>query len=205
MIEIELKYALLSGISSKLLERLCDMEHTATVNNTDTYYDTPAFDLLQQAVFVRIRNNRFLQFKFNESEHKVHGQITEHSFPLSTEQSFIEKVNVLFAQFLARWIPTSSILSAIAINGLIELARIENRREEYFHDDIIVSVDHVKDLGDFLEVETQCPEGTDTSHALEKLQAFVATLDLQQIHTGYVELWLRIHNPQAYHLARYQL
>src|SRR5258707_12343169 len=68
-----------------------------------------------------------------------------------------------------------------------------------------LSIDHVEGLGDFLEVEMQCEEDADTSEALALLHKFIAGLDLQHIKVGYVELWLRIHNPQAYQLGKYRL
>lgn len=73
------------------------------------------------------------------------------------------------------------------------------------NDDMLLCVDHVEGLGDFLEVEIQCEEETDTSQALSRLQYFIADLALQPLPVGYVELWLRLHHPQIYQQGKYQL
>src|SRR5260370_1332684 len=55
------------------------------------------------------------------------------------------------------------------------------------------------------QLEFKVNEHAETSEALALLQKFIAGLDLQHIKVGYVELWLRIHNPQAYQLGKYRL
>lgn len=181
------------------------MQFAGTVQNSDIYYDTPEFALLKQAVFVRVRNNAQLDFKFDERLVKEHGQSTERTFPLFPSPSMAEKMHALFARYLPDWQVTSSVETAISENGLIELARIENRRDAYAGNEVYVSIDHVAGLGDFLEVETQSEEGIDTSKAIARLQDFVADLHVQHLNIGYVELWLLEHNPRAYALGQYHL
>lgn len=205
MIEVELKCKLSSELLPKLQEKLQTMQFDGSMHNRDVYYDTPEFDLLRQAVFFRVRNNRQLDFKFNEQVHKEHGQSTERTFPLELDSQQVIKMNLLFARFLPRWQNESSVEAAIGKNGLVELAHIDNRRESYSKDGIYVSVDHVEGLGDFLEVETHAEEGSDTSEAQARLQAFVADLQIEHIKVGYVELWLLQHNPQAYEAGQYHL
>lgn len=181
------------------------MRFAGTVHNRDIYYDTSEFALLKQAVFVRVRNNTQLDFKFNEKLVKEHGQSTERTFTLFPNPAMTEKMNALFARFLPDWQVTASVETAIKENGLIELARIENRRDAYSRNEVYVSIDHVTGLGDFLEVETNSAEGTDTGKAVTRLQNFVADLHVQHINVGYVELWLLEHNPRAYALGQYHL
>lgn len=181
------------------------MQFAGTVHNRDIYYDTPEFDLLKQAVFVRVRNNEQLECKFNEKLVKEHGQSTERKFPLFPNPAMAEKMNALFAHFLPGWQRATNVETAIKENGLTELACIDNRRDAYFGNDIYVSIDHVAGLGDFLEVETRSDEGTDASRAIARLQDFVADLNVQHINVGYVELWLLEHNPRAYALGQYHL
>ncbi len=57
MIEIELKCALTPHLLEKVQAKTQSMEFKGTVNNRDTYYDTPTWDLLKKAVFVRVRNS----------------------------------------------------------------------------------------------------------------------------------------------------
>jgi len=205
MIEVELKFALPHQARAKLQEKLQSAEFVGTIHNVDIYYDTPAFDLLKQAVFVRIRNSGSLQIKFNEAIEKVHGQVTERTFPLSSYLDHAAEINSLFRKFLPTWSTASSFEEAVRKNKLVELVRINNERAAYLADGIHISVDHVEALGDFLEIEANYEEGSDTSHAVDMLSSFIADLNLQRVKTGYVELWLRIHNPRAYSLGKYQL
>jgi predicted adenylyl cyclase CyaB len=82
---------------------------------------------------------------------------------------------------------------------------INNTRESYADEHIDLSIDHVKGLGDFLEIETQCEEDADTTQAQALLQAFIADLHVEHIKVGYVELWLYKHNPEAYQAGRYHM
>ena len=205
MIEVELKCELFPKSLPKLQERLQHMTFDGTAHNVDRYYDTPRFDLLQQAVFVRVRNDHQLEFKFNEQGETVHRQSTERVFSLFPDPSTREKMNALFTRFLPHWSASSNFSEAVTKNNLAELACINNTREVYVDGAVHLSIDHVEGLGDFLEVEMQCEEDADTSEALALLHKFIAGLDLQHIKVGYVELWLRIHNPQAYQLGKYRL
>ncbi len=114
-------------------------------------------------------------------------------------------MNALFSYFLPTWIATASFEDAVKQNGLIELATIDNTRKEYTGEGIILSIDHVQGLGNFLEIETHAEEDTNTNRAQERLQAFVSDLDVQHIKVGYVELWLYKHNVEAYAAGRYHL
>ena len=205
MIEVELKFALPQGTREKLQEKLQSMEFVGAVHNSDVYYDTAEFDFLRQAAFVRVRNGSLLQIKFNESAEKVHGQVTERTFPLPPRSDQAAEMNSLFRKFLPGWHDASSFEEAVLNNRLIELVHLENEREVYSSNSIYASVDHLESLGDFLEIEADYEEGSDTSSAVDTLLSFIAGLNLQRIKTGYVELWLRIHNPQAYMLGKYLL
>jgi hypothetical protein len=154
---------------------------------------------------VRVRNNRKVEFKFNEDITQEHGQANERTFPVQASPTEIDKMNALFAYFLPSWVAASSIEDAIKKNDLIELTYIDNTREEYVGEQIILSIDHVEGLGDFLEVETQCEEDGDTTLAQARLDAFISDLDVRHIKVGYVELWLYQYHRAAYEVGRYHL
>lgn len=205
MIEVEFKSRLTPPIQRKLQTKLQQMHFERQVHNLDVYYDTSTYHLLQQAVFVRIRNNAQLEFKFNEQVEVEHGQSIERSYPLVPDAAQAVHMHRLFSRFLPLWQPAEPVATAILHNNLAELARIDNQREEYTQEAFFLSLDHVQDLGDFIEVEVRCEEGTDTRRAQEQLQTFVADLGIEHIRVGYVELWLQQYNLVAYHLGRYQL
>lgn len=205
MIEVELKCKLSPELLARLQEKLHEMHFEGTVHNVDVYYDTPQYNLLQQAVFLRVRNGQRVEFKFNEKKDREHGTSTERSFSLTPDADKAAIMNTLFARFLPDWTPTTHVQQAILTNGLVELARIDNRRDAYAGSNIYVSIDHVRELGDFLEVETRGEEGEDSNQAIARLQHFVSALNVQHIKVGYVELWLLAHNPRAYELGHYHL
>ena len=205
LIEIELKCELSPQLLEKVRHKIQGMQFRGTAYNHDIYYDTPNWDLLRQAVFVRIRNSQKIEFKFNEDASPEHKQAFERVFPLQTSSSDLDRLNSLFAYFLPAWTPATSFEDALGKNKLVQLVGINNTREAYADEHIDLSIDHVKGLGDFLEIETQCEEDADTTQAQARLQAFVADLHVQHIKVGYVELWLYKHNPEAYQAGRYHL
>jgi adenylate cyclase class IV len=205
LIEIELKCELSPQLLEKVRQKIQGMEFRGTAYNDDIYYDTPTWDLLRQAVFVRVRNTQKIEFKFNENASQEHKMSIERIFPLHIPSNDLDRLNSLFTHFLPTWTPATSFEDAITKNGLIQLASVNNTRESYANEDIDLNIDHVKGLGDFLEVETQCEEDADTTQAEAILQAFVADLHVEHIKVGYVELWLYKHNPAAYQAGRYHL
>lgn len=178
LIETELKCKLSPELLSKVQTKLQQLRFDGTVHNIDTYYDTSDFALLKQAASVCIRDNKQVDFKFNEKNDKEHGQSTERTFSLPLSAGKAEKMNALFTRFLPCWQSSPTVETAFKENGLIELARIDNRRDAYAGNEVYVSIDHVAGLGDFLEVETHSEEGADTSKAVARLQNFVADLDV---------------------------
>ena len=204
MIEVELKYEVPRESQRRVQEYLRQTISRGVVENRDTYYDTSTFALLQQAVFVRVRNHVQLQFKFNERADKAHAQSHEYAFPMVPDITEAQQINALFRRFLPRWQTVSDVEQAISMNDLLELARIENTREQYVDDEMSISFDHIADLGDFLELEIQGDDNIDTQQALTRLYAIASRLQLPPMRIGYVELWLRRYNMHAYQLGKYR-
>jgi adenylate cyclase class IV len=203
MIEVEGKFVLNTTAWPRLKEHLATMQFMQHVRNRDIYYDTAAFDLLRQAVFVRVRNHLRLEFKFNELTAPSHLQSTEQTFTLQPAVEQVHAMNALFSRFLPQWYPADTVEEALHSNSLIELARIENSRMQYTHDDLVICVDQVEGLGNFVEIELQCEEGSDTSQAQARVQRLAADMAIQRVRMGYVELWLQKHHPYAYRLGKY--
>jgi len=209
MIEVELKFEILPRSWAPLQAKLAAMplvQWLGPIENTDTYYDTANFDCLQQAVFMRIRNRSHLEIKFHEQADPAHTHSTERVFPLDAPPPLVKEMNVLCSRFITGWLKAETIEEAIRANALQEFAHIRNRRTCYAYENLVLSVDRVKGLGDFFEIETHCKEGTETGQAVARLQRFASALafpSLQPVWVGYVELWLRRHLPQIYQLGKY--
>lgn len=205
MIETELKCRLTPDVRRRLGNYLETMRQCGSVHNLDIYYDTASWDLLRRAVFVRIRNQARLEFKFNEQAEQRHVHCTERNFSLAATDVAIEQMNELFTSFLPAWHAATDVATAITSNHLIELARIDNRRAVYTDGLLEVSIDAVEGLGDFLEMEMCCSEEREVERALTTLQKLAHDLQAEHIPVGYVELWLYEHNLPAYQAGRYHL
>lgn len=199
MIEIELKYELesrlklnLNSSSEKIVE--------------DIYYDTSDYKLLKSGNFLRIRNNKSLDFKLNAND-LSHLYCKETNFDLN--DSNIDSIN--------------SILNSLGIDekfnsvkdltsNLKVLAPIKKMRTTYnLEDSIVMSMDEVEDLGYFLEIEYDLDkdEVDDADYyknlLIEALKKYHIYDKLsREVHIGYVELYLKKYNMEAYKLGIYQ-
>jgi len=203
VIEVEMKFELLPTSRPQLEEKLATMQFLGRLENSDTYYDTASFDLLSQAVFVRVRNHQHLEFKFNLEAAPAHIQSTERIFSLMPDLYRTREMNALFSRFLPRWRFADTVEEALHQNSLIELAHIENRRAQYAYENLVICVDEVEGLGEFVEIEMQCEDGSDTHRAVARVQDFAVGFVAPQVSVGYVELWLQKHHPRAYQMGKY--
>src|SRR5260370_13236615 len=146
------------------------------VDDADIYYDTASFDCLQQAVFVRIRNQTYLEIKYHEHADPSHMHSTERVFPLNSRPLLMKEMNVRCSHFIQGWQEAGTIEKAIHLKGLTEFARIHKQRTQYAYENLILCVDSVEGLGDFFEAETHCEEEAKIGQAIAKLQDFVASL-----------------------------
>lgn len=209
MIEVELKFALPADAQTLLRTKVATflVQSLGQVKSVDTYYDTASYDCLQQAVFMRIRNQKHLEIKYHEHADPAHMHATERVFPLDPDLQMMQELNTLCTRFIPKWQEAGTIEEAININGLVAFVCIEKQRTEYAYEDLRLCIDSVKGLGDFFEVETHCEEEKEIGQAIAKIRAFVASLAcsaLRPVEVGYVELWLRSHLPQVYQLGKYQ-
>lgn len=204
MIEVELKFEITPATWPQLEQHLAEMQFVRQVRNSDHYYDTADFRLLSQAVFVRVRNQARLECKFNERAEPAHTHCTERAFSLVPEPEQASQMNALFSRFLPGWRCANTVHEAIAHNGLCVMVHIENHRTQYALEDMIVCVDRVEGLGDYLEIETQCREERETQQALVRLEGMAAGIALRPVRVGYVERWLQKHHPQVYQRGKYQ-
>jgi adenylate cyclase class IV len=211
MIEVELKFEVApqsrAGLEAKLSD-LPGIRWLGQIVNADRYFDTADLACLQQAVFIRIRNNEQLEMKFHDQADPAHTHSTERTFPLKAEPSLMREINALYVRFIPGWHAAETIEEAMRVNDLAEYAHIINRRTQYAYDSMTLSADEVEGLGNFFEVETTCAEGTEVEQSLARLRAFVANLafpSLRPVGTGYVEQWLQRYRPHIAYLKKEHL
>lgn len=211
MIEVELKFQVPAEARAQLQTKLAMLpssKQLEQIHNVDTYYDTANFDCLRQAVFIRIRNQKYLEIKYHEQGiDPTHTHCTEQVFSLSSDPLQVKTLNDLCARFLSQWQAAETIEEAFHANGLQAIVQLSNQRSRYLYEELTLCLDHVEELGDFLEIETICQRESEIRKALASLQEFAAHLTLpalRQVKTGYVELWLCSHLPHLYHMGIYQ-
>lgn len=206
MIEVELKCRLTPASLKRVREKLDTCVFWGQKQNRDCYYDTPTWDLLRQAVFLRVRNETRLEWKFNPEKDPAHHTSIEHVFSLQAEPFPASEMNALFRHFLPAWQDGKDFAELVASGRLVELARIENIRRLYRSpEQLELSLDEVTSLGTFLEIEGTTYTEEEAEMIRQAATTLASELSLVHLPVGYVELWLQEHKPEAYKVGQYQL
>lgn len=201
MIEIELKYKLKNfpKVGFPLLEERTE---------EDIYYDTKNYELLRNGNFLRIRNREKIDFKLSTND-ITHLYCKETRFPFEPFPS--SKIEEVF----------HNLKLDITFNNyeefkekLFVLAPILKKRKTYkINDSITMVLDEVDNLGYFLEIEYDVEqdsiteeEGKEYEEVLKNVleENHLLTEGDKKVTIGYVELYLKEHNIEAYHLGLYQ-
>lgn len=203
MIEIELKLEVENFPNFK------DYQCVKEKHIVDVYYDTSDYKLISTGNFLRNRNNSKVDFKLNLGD-LTHTFCNETSF---NYQGF--KANKSLSKiFKNLGIPYydnfNNFDEFLIVNNLSKLAVIDKNRKEYKIDDLIVSLDDARDIGKFIEIEMDLPDGTEfdkskiTSYMIDKLTSKNLLGSYKKVNIGYVELYLKRHNIEAYNLGLFK-
>lgn len=206
MIELELKYEI---SSSK--ESLKELEVRSNKKQIDIYYDTNNYNLLKKGNFLRLRNNKCLEFKLGGEDDRhlfckeLTFDITLSTFNINDVLEVLQKLNI---NIIAKTI--DELLSNLSI-----LATIEKERTSYnFEDNCTISIDIVRDLGMFLEAEIMIDKDKLTKEdakniedeLLNKLAKYnILNKNDKRVNVGYVELYLLKYNKKAYELGMFKI
>lgn len=201
MIEVELKYKLKSfpKVDFPLIEER---------KEEDLYYDTKDYELLRKGNFLRIRNQEKIDFKLSTND-LTHLYCKETRFSLNPfPTSNIEKV------FHSLNLSISCSNYEEFKEKLIVLAPIRKNRRTYKIDDHITMVlDEIENLGCFLEIEYDVEQDSITKEEGKEYEKILMdvlkknhllTEEDKKVTIGYVELYLKEYNIEAYHLGLYQ-
>lgn len=203
MIEIELKLEV-----DEFLD-FSKYECTKEKHIIDTYYDTVDYKLISTGNFLRNRNNSKIDFKLNIGD-LSHTFCNETSFGYENFKSNkdLEQIfNNLNIKFNRNFNNFNDFLVA---NKFLQLAIIDKKRKEYKVGDLIVCLDDAKNIGKFIEIEMDLPDGSNfdkdtiTSYMIEKLSSLGLLGKYKKINIGYVELYLKKHNMKAYNLGLFK-
>ena len=201
MIEIELKYKLKKypNILFPLVEEK---------NEEDIYYDTKDYTLLKNGNFLRIRNGEKIDFKLSTNDlthlYCKETRFSVHPFPKSDIKSILEQLSVK--------IPCQKMEDLVG--NLSVLAPIIKFRKTYKIDKhISLVLDKITDLGYFLEIEYDVEEDSITKEEANQYQEqlenilkenYLISKEDTKVNIGYVELYLKTHNKEAYNLGIYK-
>lgn len=207
-IEIELRYEVLKPEQLSLF--LATFEKLYQKRDIDIYLDNQHAMLYQKGIFIRIRNNKKLDIKFNRAtldnpDLAMQDYCEEHSFPLPLQENDLSKINELLVSLNLKPMAVASLEHLKNANSFGEHYRIDKIRTSYKHDSFTLCLDEVADLGIFLEIELMA----DTIEALaavkQQMQLLIKGLDLVQLRTGYGTLLLRKKHFEHYLLGRFIL
>lgn len=164
----------------------------------DVYYDTPNYKFFELGVFIRIRNDKKLDVKYNNN-------LVDISHLSCTEYSFDYPLNLQNSQYLSEFFTEIGLLNNNQITNnlfrnfdLNTFVTIDKMRQTFISEDIEVAIDNVKDLGNFIEIEAR---NSATIFVMETAKK----LGLDNLLIGYVELYLRKYAFETYLKGRYLL
>ena len=173
MIELELKYELTTIPTSVM-----DLKIIKQKNQEDIYYDTPNYDLIRSGNFLRIRNNKRLEFKLFAGD-TSHLFCEETDFELDEITSNQQQINSILSSINLKTVENlNSFEQIVTINNLEVLAPIIKSRTSYeFNNYSTISIDQVDNLGLFLEAEIMIDkESLSNTEAYQIKKDFISDL-----------------------------
>lgn len=205
MYEVELKVPADHDAVREALERL-DAEAIGTVEQADVYYDAPQRDFAETDEALRLRTERDRDAHGAAEEATAAETAPDRSQTDSTAGVLTYKGPLVDEESKTRREVESPVVDAEGIDDVLQAvgfdaaATVEKHRERYRVDDVVVTLDSIADLGEFVEVETEVPHGSSAkgddeaiAAAREELEGVLELLGLDPadgIRTSYLGLLL---------------
>ena len=207
-IEIELRYEVLKP--EQLSSFLASFEKLHQKHDIDIYLDNPQSLLYQKGIFIRIRNGKKLDIKFNRAtlenpDLAIQDYCQEYSFALPLKKKELNKLNELLISLDLKPIEVADFEHLKNANNFDEHYRVDKIRTSYKYDSFTICLDEVADLGIFLEVELMASTIEDLAAVKQQMQQLIKGLDLAPLKTGYGTLLLRKKDFEHYLMGRFIL
>lgn len=208
IIEIELRYEVLD--CAQLTKFLEPLQQLHSKRDIDIYYDNADALLYQKGIFIRIRNDKKLDIKFNRAcledpNLAIQDYCEEHSFALPLQESDLAKLNELLISLNLKPITIADLDQLKAANNFGIHYTVDKTRTSYQHGSFTLCVDEVADLGTFLEIELMANSIEDLAAIKQQMQLTLKELDLVPLKTGYGTLLLRKNHFDHYLMGRFIL
>lgn len=161
-----------------------------TVHQEDTYYDAPSRDFAETDEALRVRNQRSVQDEPGEEEQPASQEIT-----LTYKGPLVDAASKTRKEAQTAVESEDGIKAILAALDYEPAETVHKRRERYALEDCIVTLDTVRGLGKFVEVEVTSDSvgSDDIDAARDSAIAILRRLGLdpsEQIRTSYLELLL---------------
>ncbi len=207
-IEIELRYELRAP--EQLASFLAPFEKLHQTHDIDIYLDNPEAMLYQKGIFIRIRNNKKLDIKFNRAtlenaDLAIQDYCEEHSFALPLQEEDKDRLNLLLVSLDLKPVIVADLEHLKAVNNFADHYTVDKLRTSYKHKAFTLCVDEVTDLGTFLEIELMANSIDDLELVKLEMQQLIADLDVVPLRTGYCTLLMRKKHFECYLLGRFIL
>lgn len=207
-IEVEFKFQVLNPEKVRFLQEL-DFKEEKKVN--DIYLDTETADLFKRGIFVRIRNGKTLDFKFNPEQFDtkpgegIHEQCMEYNFSLPLQKNDLPKLNEVLGTLGLPKIVQADLESLKKQNQWIDSQVFNKTRKKFVQSPFEYCLDEVENFGTFLEIEATTQDQEEAERLKEQIRKDAQKLDLQLITTGYNELWWKKYKPEIYWQGKFLL
>ncbi len=208
-IEVELKFQILD--EDQIKRFLKKLKFINAGRMVDVYLDTKEGNLYKKGIFVRIRDNKKLEIKFNldafqnQNGLSRHEECSEFSFPLPLVKNSINTINEICRKLNLKEITISSIEELKNKNNLTDSMVIDKVRQKYTDGKFEYSFDDVKGLGKFIEIELLTSKENNLEEIKNEMRKRLNGLKLKLITTGYNEVYWRKYNFNLYLQGRYLL
>jgi len=203
--EVELKFKVADRV---LLENFLKdgLKQSEKVRAVDVYFDKKDTAFFLRGIFIRVRDEKLLEFKFNPEDFK-HEFAIEKSFELPLRENKVGSFNQLLSLLGMKQLSPgqSSLESFLKLNDLHEFVRIEKTRTVFIKGPFTFCLDEVRNLGQFVEIECRANEEAKVPELVSSIKELAKKLKLKPINVGYVELYLRKYNYELYKQGLYIL
>jgi len=203
-IEVELKFQILDEIQVR--EFVKNLKFISRRKIVDKYLDTKNADLYKKGLFIRIRDDNNLDFKYNlEDTECKHEHCEEHSFSLPLTIDSLVSINKICRVLSLNNIMNPNIEEFTARNNLVVSITNDKIREIYRDEKFEFCLDDVKGLGKFIEIEMHAAKGDDLEKIKDAMRERIRGLKIKLITTGYNELYWKKNNSDIYRQGKYHL
>lgn len=142
-IEVELKFQILD--EQQTMDFLENLSFISEKRVVDVYLDTKDANLFKKGFFVRIRDNKTLDFKYNlEDIENKHEHCEEHSFSLPLTIDSLDSLNRVCKILGLAEIKNPALEELLTENNFINSMIIDKTRKTYKDEDFVFCFDGVK-------------------------------------------------------------